>query len=306
MMKWRQWLGARYWIGAVVVLLAAWLSVGAEAKPAATTTQAATQSAAPLSARIVVDRNSAALELTNVSDAPVGVCTETQNWRSNSGPAYFSTDFRPDAWKSNKPTLEKLRPYVVQIAPGKSVQFSIDQTSAAMKPGANFKVSGSYGCEAEYAKGLGIWAGWVSAPEVVVSIAADGTPSTRPADATTAPATEKAAATDSSVKAIVKALEARASFEQQRGRRVQITGVAGKDREGPYVQSDKLTIHVQLKDGWGEKEGPRVTVEGKVSVIEYSKFSSVDYGNGMVGPGTDYWFLSDVQVLEPETKPSAK
>lgn len=145
-----------------------------------------------LSARIVIPAGSklvkgffrGSLELTNISNATIRVCTRCVEGRGASKDGAFShVVLIAERWRTDPPTPEELANSSVEVAPGKTV--TLPFRAVCKKPG-KLKLSAVYDVPEENVPlKRGIWTGRAQAEPVDLEVTQDGvtvlTPSSQPA-----------------------------------------------------------------------------------------------------------------------------
>ena len=100
---------------------------------------------------------------------PHAVCTLTPGNDGLGGA--FGQNFRPDWWKSDRPSLETSAKAVVTLAPGKSISFPFTILRVHYKDRDSFTITGFYAVEdKEFAEKLGLWVGKAEAKPVEVEV----------------------------------------------------------------------------------------------------------------------------------------
>jgi HEAT repeat protein len=120
---------------------------------------------APAEMQIINGRVKAQLVLTNNNSNPIRLTTLCQGWRSM-GEDFFEEIFRPDIWKSDRPTDKKIKENITAVQPDESVFLPM-----------NFRYTGwdtitlkaGYEIGEEFAREHGTWRGIVSAEPIVLN-----------------------------------------------------------------------------------------------------------------------------------------
>lgn len=108
--------------------------------------------------------------LTNKGDAPVRICTLCNDGNDGLG-GPFAVHYRPDWWKSDRPTLEMSAKSVLALEPGKSYSFPFAIQRAQFQDRDTFPITAFYSVGREdFAKQLDLWFGKAEAAPVLVHV----------------------------------------------------------------------------------------------------------------------------------------
>jgi len=149
----------------------------------------------PLSATIILPAKAnwsgdvvtfqADMELANISDSPVRVCTACVNMRA-SGLGWYDAGIYPDEKKLAGASAEELSKWFVELLPGQKVPIPF-KVLATPSGAGRMNISAVYSIPKDIAGRTGLWCGGVDAPPVIVRIRGEDIvviyPATRPTTA---------------------------------------------------------------------------------------------------------------------------